>query len=117
MKFTKSDKRDTQMRALSKMAIAAGAVSASLAAASPVAAFECTDGSVKLGLARAVPGGFSFFDISGANGVRIAVEEINGAGGIEGCPLEVLSGDTQSNPALSGQIAEELIDVLKHGCG
>lgn len=102
------------VRKASRMLVSAGVMSMSIGAASTALAFDCSDGAIRLGLARAATGGFSFFDVSGANGMRIAVEEINKAGGVEGCRLEILSGDTQSNPALSGQIAEELIRAGAH---
>ncbi len=90
-----------------RVALAAGCLSASLAA--PAMAFDCTDGAIRIGLARSISGGFAAFDIPGANGMRIAAQEINAAGGVDGCQIELIAGDSQSNPALAGQVAEELI--------
>lgn len=73
------------------------------------AAFDCKDGAITIGMARAKTGGFAFFDVAGARGMSIGADEINAAGGIDGCMLKIVEGDTQSNPALTGQVAEELI--------
>lgn len=89
------------------MGLAAAALSAQTGLAS--AAFDCADGAVTIGIARAKTGGFAFFDVAGARGMAIGVDEINAAGGIDGCMLRIVDGDTQSNPALAGQVAEELI--------
>jgi branched-chain amino acid transport system substrate-binding protein len=72
-------------------------------------AFDCADGAVRLGMARSITGGFSAFDIPGSNGMKVAVDQINAAGGIDGCLIEILEGDTQSNPAVAGQVADDLI--------
>ena len=73
------------------------------------AAFDCAGGAVTIGLARAKTGDFAFFDVAGARGLTIGVDQINAAGGIDGCPIKLIEGDTQSNPAVTGQVAEELI--------
>ncbi|MBL0373416.1 ABC transporter substrate-binding protein [Rhizobium sp. KVB221] len=73
------------------------------------AAFDCKDGAVTIGVARAKTGGFAFFDVAGARGLEVGIDEINAAGGIEGCEIKLIQGDTQSNPAMTGQVADELI--------
>ncbi|MCT8999129.1 ABC transporter substrate-binding protein [Chelativorans intermedius] len=95
-----------------RVALAAGCLSVALAA--PAMAFDCSEGAIRIGLARSITGGFAAFDTPGANGLQIAVDEINAAGGVEGCPIELISGDSQSNPALAGQVAEELIRQGAH---
>lgn len=105
MKFTTKDTASRfgwALRSGTAVVLAAGWATSALA-------FDCADGAIRLGLARSITGGFSGFDIPGGNGMKIAVEEINAAGGIDGCKIEVLEGDTQSNPAIAGQVAEELI--------
>jgi branched-chain amino acid transport system substrate-binding protein len=72
-------------------------------------AFDCKDGAVTIGIARAKTGGFAFFDDAGRKGITIAVDQINDQGGIDGCPIRLVEGDTQSNPALAAQVADELI--------
>ena len=73
------------------------------------AAFDCKDGAITIGIARAMTGDFAFFDVAGARGLEIGVDEINAAGGVDGCMIKLISGDTQSNPAQTGQVADELI--------
>lgn len=72
-------------------------------------AFTCTGGSIKVGFAKAQTGGFASFDNMGAQGELVAIDKINEGGGIDGCKIEVLRGNTQSNPALARQVAEELL--------
>jgi branched-chain amino acid transport system substrate-binding protein len=78
-------------------------------AGSAAAAFDCKGGAITIGMARAKTGDFAFFDVAGARGMSIGVDEINAAGGIDGCKIAIIEGDTQSNPAMTGQVAEELI--------
>ena len=44
------------------------------------------------------------------NGVKLAVKEINAAGGILGRQIQYTSGDTQSNPAVAKALAQKAID-------
>lgn len=74
-----------------------------------LADFDCQDGEITIGIARAKTGGFAFFDVAGARGMAVGIDEINADGGIDGCMVKIIDGDTQSNPALAGQVAEELI--------
>ncbi len=75
----------------------------------PMAAFDCQDGAITIGTARGKTGGFAFFDEAGRKGLSIAIDQVNAAGGIDGCMIKLVEGDTQSNPALASQVAEELI--------
>jgi branched-chain amino acid transport system substrate-binding protein len=91
--------------------IAAGLAGLSVATttATALAAFDCKDGAVVIGFARAKTGGFAFFDVAGVRGFTVGVDEINAGGGIDGCKIKLIEGDTQSNPALTGQVANQLI--------
>ncbi|MDE0253441.1 MAG: ABC transporter substrate-binding protein [Rhodospirillaceae bacterium] len=71
--------------------------------------FDCAGGAITIGMAKAQTGGFAFFDNVDARGALIAIEQINEKGGIGGCPIKVIRGDTQSDPAKARQVAEELI--------
>lgn len=93
---------------MKKLFVLAAFLAASNATAS-YAAFDCKDGAITIGTARAKTGGFAFFDVAGTRGLEIGIDEINAAGGIEGCQIKLIQGDTQSNPALTGQVADELI--------
>ena len=44
------------------------------------------------------------------NGVKLAVKEINAAGGIMGRKIEYTSGDTQSNPQIAKALAQKAVD-------
>ena len=86
-------------------AIAAGALITSTAAE----AFDCKGESINIGFAKAQTGFFAFFDNVGAQGALVAIDIINDKGGIDGCKIKALRKDTQSNPALARQVAEDLI--------
>lgn len=70
----------------------------------------CPSGSIQIGIAKAKTGGFAFFDTAGANGEMVAFDQINAAGGVGGCQFNVVWEDTASDPAQSGQVAQQLID-------
>lgn len=70
---------------------------------------ECVDGRILVGVAKAESGPASFFDVAGTRGMLIAIEEINEAGGLKGCPIETIIEDTQSDPAVAAQVARSLI--------
>src|SRR5881409_2769226 len=44
------------------------------------------------------------------NGVKLAVKEINAAGGILGRKVEYSSADTQSNPQIAKALAQKAVD-------
>ena len=85
--------------------VTAGALLASTA----TQAFDCKGGSINIGFAKAQTGFFAFFDNVGAQGALVAIDIINQKGGIDGCVIKALRKDTQSNPALARQVAEDLI--------
>lgn len=76
----------------------------------------CADGAITIGSAKALSGGFSFYDTAGSHAEELAVEEVNEQGGINGCEVELVTRDTKSDPAVGRQVARELIsdgaDVL-----
>ncbi len=71
---------------------------------------ECRDDRILIGVAKAESGFASFFDVAGRRGLEVAVDEINAAGGVKGCPLKVDARDTKSDPAVGAQVARTLID-------
>lgn len=83
--------------------------SSSAAPTSSAAGFDCKDGAIKIGAVKALTGGFSFYDGNGSKSDALAIEEINAAGGIGGCKIEMTVKDMKSDPALGGQVAKELI--------
>jgi branched-chain amino acid transport system substrate-binding protein len=69
----------------------------------------CKNGSITIGIAKAKSGGSSFFDVAGTRGTKVAIDQINAAGGIKGCKLRTIEGDTKSDPAVAAQVAKQLI--------
>ncbi len=89
------------MRKSWSMVVAAAAVSAAMAAsAQPVPVI----GLVELSGAGATAG--TNFN----NGVKMAVKEINAAGGLAGKPIEYTAHDTQTNPGTAKALATKAID-------
>jgi branched-chain amino acid transport system substrate-binding protein len=74
--------------------------------------FDCANGAITLGFVKAESGPFAFFDTAGENGARVALAAIQKQGGILGCRIKVIGGNTQSDPALARQVAE---DVIREG--
>ena len=64
--------------------------------------------SVKIGLTGPFTGGSSPMGESMRNGVRLAVDEINSAGGVLGVPIELVERDDMANEKVGAKIAEEL---------
>lgn len=67
-----------------------------------------TEDSVKLGLFVSTTGGIATFGLDTKNGVDLAVEEINAAGGINGKKIDLRFQDTASKPEEGGSAAEKL---------
>jgi branched-chain amino acid transport system substrate-binding protein len=70
---------------------------------------ECKNGVLTVGIAKAKSGLASFFDIAGTRGTKIAIDQINAAGGIKGCKIRTIEGDTKSDPAVAAQVARSLL--------
>lgn len=66
-------------------------------------------GPIKIGAVLAQSGLFSEFDIGNTAGVKLAAEDINKKGGVNGRKVEVVVGDYKSKPELGGTVARELI--------
>ena len=64
--------------------------------------------TIKIGLSGPFTGGSSPMGESMRTGVRLAVEEINGIGGIHGKTIELIERDDQANNETGARIAEEL---------
>jgi len=70
---------------------------------------SCENGTITVGEARAQTGDFAFFDVVSMNGNELAIDQFNSEGGLLGCKLKVISGDTKGDPALGGRVANDLI--------
>ena len=65
---------------------------------------------IKIGLSGPFTGGSSSMGVSMRDGVKLAVSEINKAGGVLGRPIELIERDDEAKNELGVQIAQELIN-------
>jgi branched-chain amino acid transport system substrate-binding protein len=89
---------------------ATGSLGTSATKQSDNGSLECRNGVLTVGIAKAQSGLASFFDIAGTRGTKIAIDQINAAGGIKGCKIRTIEGDTKSDPAVAAQVARSLLD-------
>jgi len=72
-----------------------------------------TAGTVKLGLIGSLTGPHSGWDVPAAEGVQMAVAEINGAGGVtvagKKYKIEIIQEDAQSKPDIAATAAQKLL--------
>jgi branched-chain amino acid transport system substrate-binding protein len=73
------------------------------------AKFDCKGGAIIIGNAKALTGPLAPFDGGELNGDKLAVAEINAKGGVDGCKLRMITGNTQSDPAVGRQVAQDLL--------
>ena len=82
-----------------------------LTVTAPLAAAEET---IKIGFYCPLTGGSADMGISARNGIRLAIEEINGmAGGVNGKKLELVERDDQANPEFAKKVVDELVSKDK----
>jgi branched-chain amino acid transport system substrate-binding protein len=89
------------LRTLAMTAIALAAATASYAQ------------NIKIGVTGPFTGGSSSMGVSMRDGVRLAVDEINKAGGVMGRKIEVIERDDEARNERGVQIAQELINKEK----
>ena len=65
--------------------------------------------TIKLGVLLPVSGGAASVGLGIQDGIKLAVEEINAAGGVGGKRLEILVRDTQLKPDIASASAKELL--------
>jgi branched-chain amino acid transport system substrate-binding protein len=68
---------------------------------------------IKIGVAGPFTGGSSSMGVSMRDGVKLAITEINKAGGVLGRPLVGIERDDEARNELGVQIAQELINKEK----
>ncbi len=77
---------------------------------------------IKFGVAGPMTGSAAAYGESQLNGVKIAVTEINEAGGINGRPIEIVPGDDQCDPTQAANVAQKFVAdpdifaVIGHVC-
>jgi branched-chain amino acid transport system substrate-binding protein len=84
-------------------------VFAAIAGAISVAAAARAEDTIKIGVILPISGGAAYVGQGIGDGVRLAVEQINAAGGIKGRKLEILLRDEMLRPDASVAAAKELI--------
>ncbi len=85
---------------------------AGLALATSISAAFAAD-PIKIGVSGPFTGGSSSMGVSMRDGVRLATEEINKAGGVLGRPLQLIERDDEAKNERGVQIAQELINKEK----
>ncbi len=65
--------------------------------------------SLRIGFVGTLTGRYSDLGVSGRDGVILAVEEKNKAGGLLGKPIEILTGDDQQDPHIAMEVDRQLI--------
>ncbi len=83
-----------------------GAAMALLASATAALATD----PVKIGLSGPFTGGSSAMGVSMRDGVKLAVDEINKAGGVLGRPIQLVERDDQAKNEIGVQVTQELIN-------
>jgi branched-chain amino acid transport system substrate-binding protein len=108
------DRRSVIRRAMA-LGLAAPLVAAMLEAA-PVAAQDASPAAapagdpIKIGSPYNLTGGYASIDNPAANGSRLAVKEINEAGGVLGRPLEIIIEDGKSDVPTITSVAKKLVE-------
>lgn len=94
------------MKKLLSLALAVCVLSA------PAFAADAPKESIKIGETMPYTGGTQY-TIPFREGVKLAIDEINAAGGVKGRPLEVVERDDQASPNTAVRLAEDLVSHEK----
>lgn len=89
-------------------AVLAGALGVGMALAGPVAADEITIAS-----AGPISGPQAFFGVTWQNGMRLYLNEVNKAGGVDGHTFKFLAMDDQADPRQGTLVAQKLCEDSK----
>jgi branched-chain amino acid transport system substrate-binding protein len=82
----------------------------SLAVAAALAGSAYAADPIKIGLTGPFTGGSSSMGVSMRDGVKLAIDEINKAGGVLGRPLQAIERDDEAKNEVGVQITQELIN-------
>jgi len=94
----------TKTLTLAGLATIAGMAMTGTAAAGPT----CPDGPIQVGAVSTVTGPADFSEVPKAT--QVVFDQINAAGGVEGCKIEYTISDDKADPAVASQAARDLID-------
>ena len=97
---------------MKKVHIGFGFAAVALGAAFFTGPAAAADG-LKLGVLMSMTGGLGSYGEVGLNGVRLAVEEMNAAGGVNKGQVTLAIGDDQTSPQAGVDAAKRLVDVEK----
>ena len=89
------------------------ACSSSGSSAAPSAAAGGTGSPIKIGGGFALTGGESALDLPAANGAKLAVDEINKAGGVLGSQIDFIVHDSQYKMDVTAQTAKQFVEQDK----
>jgi branched-chain amino acid transport system substrate-binding protein len=82
-----------------------------LATALTVGSVAPVSAELRLGALSPTTGDLQLYGNFTLNGIRLAVEEINAAGGVLGAPIRLIVGDTQTNPQAGVDAAQRLVSI------
>jgi len=89
---------------------AGAAVAASALAMPPLLSFGRGERTVKIGMIDPVTSVYAAEGSSEINGAKMALDEVNGKGGVIGRPLELIVEDAAANAGIAQQKAYKLVD-------
>ncbi|MEO8438037.1 MAG: ABC transporter substrate-binding protein, partial [Chloroflexota bacterium] len=72
-----------------------------------------TGGTIKIGGGFALTGDESALDLPAANGAKLAVKEINAAGGVNGSQIDFIVHDSQYKMDVTAQTAKQFVEQDK----
>jgi ABC-type branched-subunit amino acid transport system substrate-binding protein len=81
--------------------------------ASPTPAASPTAGALKIGMLVPYTGALSDFGVPFERSAKLAVKEINAAGGVLGQPVILVTGDSATEPTKAQEEARRLVDIEK----
>src|SRR5436190_18727869 len=99
----------THYRPLVLLTIIATLLAACIAPAQPGAQTAPATGSIYIGVSGPLTGPMAQYGAQWKKGFDLALEEINGAGGINGRKLEYIFEDSQSDPKQSVIVAQKFV--------
>ncbi|TMG24400.1 MAG: amino acid ABC transporter substrate-binding protein [Chloroflexi bacterium] len=96
--------------AASPAASTPASAAASAAASTAASTSPGPGGTIKIGGGFALTGDEASLDVPAANGAKLAVKEINAAGGVLGRQLELIIHDSQYKPDVTAQTAKQFVE-------
>ena len=101
------------LRVVAAIALTGGLLAASACSATGGSSTESEDEDIVLGYTATLTGDFASYGLEMREGVDLAVDQINEAGGINGRQVSIDSADDQGSPANGPVIAQQFCDDEK----